>query len=171
MKSKSGIHTFCLINSRQGYQNLQAVIESAYDRRYKVNKKSDKYNLDHFYDINEYAGTGIRIHIAQFAAHPGFVRVILTPGSILSNEYNPTLLFKAKEKEWTKIQKKYKQLIQLDGIPDNLDSFSLNRIDITWDFYLDHEEEVLEWVRVLKKVCVRHGTLCMNLIKKTRKRV
>ena len=151
MKTSTGIHTFSLTLPRLGYQKVQEIVDSAYDNHYQVSSKSDQYNLDHVYKFDEFAEQGIRIEAFQYASHPGFVRLMLTPGSLLHGEYRPMDLFDASKEDWKKIQAAFNSQVNLDGFPISWDKFSLSRIDVTWDFYLDNDEEVIAWIHTIKK--------------------
>ena len=151
MKKKSGLHTIGLTRPKQKYNVLQSIIDSVYREGCEVEHKTDKYNLDHTYKLNQYSDQGIRLEIRQFCDHAGFVKLILTPGSMLSGKYDPTRLYRGKEKEWENICAVYRDTISFDGLPKSLEKYTLSRVDQTLDFYMDSEEEVIEWVRVFQK--------------------
>ena len=151
MKKNSGSHTIGLTLAKQNYHVLQSIIDRIYQEGYEVEHKTDKYNLDHTYKLNQYSDRGIRLEIRQFCDHAGFVKLILTPGSMLSGEYDPTRLYRGKEKEWENICAVYRDTISFDGLPESLEKYTPSRIDQTWDIPVDSEEELIEWVRVFGK--------------------
>ena len=117
MKKNNGLHTICLTLPKQKYHVLQSMSDSIYREGYEVEHKTDKYNLDHTYKLNQYRDQGIRLEIRQFCDHAGFVKLILAPGSMLSGEYDPTRLYRGKEKEWENICAIYQDTISLDRLP------------------------------------------------------
>ena len=133
MKRNDGIHTCAFSKAKQGYQALQAMADSAYRNKFEVESHSDKFNLNHTYELNGMSELGIKVKIKQFAAHPGYARAKLTFGSMLNGTYAPLHLYKGKEGEWKAVQDRYSDWLDLDGFPNDLNDLSLARIDLTED--------------------------------------
>ncbi len=149
MKRKSGIHTVAFSKPKQGYHALQAMADDAYAQGYSVEQKRDRYNLNHTYELNGMSDQGISAKIKQFATHPGFVRVKLAPGSMLSGKYDPLRLYKGNE--WDDVQKSFWNSLQLEGLPDDLNMLALARVDMTEDSKLDNASAVDAYVAAIAK--------------------
>ena len=150
-KSVSGIHTVSFTLPQQRYARLKEIADEAYDRRIKVMHTKDQHNLDHSYEFSREKDGGVRAEVHMYATHPGCARLILTPGSILSGCYDPMRLYQGTQKEWNDVQKKYWKQAPLKSLPKSLDDYSLSRIDLTWDIYMESHEEVEAWIHVFKK--------------------
>ena len=146
-----GIHTVCFSLTKQGYAAIQGIINEAYKKKYQITKQSDKFGLDNTYHVDQYADQGIRVTIKQTCSHPGYVKLIVSPGSLISQEYNPIRLYQATDTEWKTMNKRFRRLISIKGLPDSLEQYAITRVDVTMDLYLETHEEVMEWVRIFKK--------------------
>lgn len=151
LSRNSGCHTGAFSKAKQGYHALQALADDAYERGYEVRCKHDKYNLNHTYKLDSLSEQGVKFSIHQYATHPGFARLKLTFGSLLSDEYDPLRLYKGKKDEWDNVQDAYSDLFELDGFPSNLNKLSLSRLDLTEDIELTSASEVDWMVHVLGK--------------------
>ncbi len=149
MKRNSGIHTVALSKPKQGYHALQAMADDAYAQGYSVEQKRDRYNLNHTYELNGMSDQGISVKIKQFATHPGFARVKLALGSMLSGSYDPLRLYDGDG--WDSIQEIFRDSLQLEGLCDGLNKLALARVDMTEDSKLDNAAAADAYVAVIAK--------------------
>lgn len=124
LSRNSGCHTAAFSKPRQGYHALQSLADDAYERGYQVQKEHDKYNLNHTYKLKGLSERGVKLTICQFATHPGFARLKLTFGSLLSGKFDPMRLYKGEEDEWADVQRAYNSLLSLDGLPNDSTGFA-----------------------------------------------
>lgn len=153
IKSRNnGCHTAAFSKPKQGYHALQALADSAYEHGYEVwCSKQDEYNLNHTYKLDGLSKQGLKLTIHQYATHPGFARLKLTFGSLLSGKFDPLRLYKGEKGGWGDIQSAYGGLLKLDNFPNKLNKLSLARLDLTEDITLASDFEVDWTVYVLGK--------------------
>ena len=164
----SGSHTACFVLPRRGYQTLQSIADAAYEAGYPVEKKADKYNLNHTFKVRVLPNMGIGITIKQFCTCPGNVKVKVAFGSLLSGEYDPMRLYQGGQ--WKIVRQCFREMLDIRGLPDDLEDYTLGRDDLTEDIRMSSDEEVVQWVRVFLK-SMRSGKYHRQKFTKDSKRV
>lgn len=154
-KIEAGIHTYSLYHNIT-YTEAQNLIESLKKRGCYYTLKESKLDYDGTYKSKLYADSGVEIYIYRYYGYSGF-SLCITPCSLLKGCY-------AAEELYHPTFKNNRELTdELDDILDDLDvksdsgetihadEMSVCRADPCINLSLDSNDEVLEYLRILKK--------------------
>ena len=152
---KAGIHTFSLYY-KLSYTEAQNLIETLTELESCYPVTDDKWGYDGIYKSAHYADLGVKIYIYRCYSHSGFT-LRITPCSLLKGSYAAETLYQPTHADNRKLTNGLDSiLIDLDVKSDlgeriEADDMSLCRADPCINFYLDSDDEVLEYLRILKK--------------------
>ena len=152
---KAGIHTFSLYY-KLSYTEAQNLIETLTELESCYPVTADKWSYDGIYKSAHCADLGVKIYIYRCYSHSGFT-LRITPCSLLKGSYAAETLYQPTDADnWRLTNILDSILVELDlesdsGEPIEVDNMSLCRADPCINFYLDSDDEVLEYLRILKK--------------------
>lgn len=152
---ETGIHTFSLYH-KLPYTQAQNLIESLTERGCCYPLVENKWGYDGIYKSKLFADSGIEIYIYRYYSHSGFT-LRITPCSLLKGSYAAEKLYHpTPEKNWRVMDRLSNILDDLEVKSDlgeiiYADEMSICRVDPCINLYLDSDDEVLEYLRILKK--------------------
>lgn len=152
---KTGIHTYSLYH-KAPYTEAQKLIELLQDQGccYPKTENDSGYNGTYISDL--YTALGVKIYIYRYYLYSGFSTKI-TPCSLLKEKYAAEMLYQPTSHDnWELMNKLNKILSNLEVKSDSDDPIrahhmSICRADPCINFYLDSNDEVPEYLRILKK--------------------
>jgi len=152
---KTGIHTYSLYHELT-YPQAQNLIELLTERRACYPLSEDKWGYDGSYKSNYYADLGVEIYIYRYYSHSGFT-LRITPCSLLKGGYAAENLYHPTPKKDWKVMDRLADILNDLEIKSDSDKIirahemSVCRVDPCINFYFDSNDEILEYLRILKK--------------------
>ena len=154
-KIEVGIHTYSLYH-KISYSEAQSLIESLRKRGYYYPLKDNKWIYNGTYKSNLYADLGVQIYIYRYYDYSGF-SLCITPCSLLKGIYAAADLYQPTSKNNRELMDKLNDILDdLDVKSDSgktirADEMSVCRADPCINLYLNSDDELLEYLRILKK--------------------
>lgn len=152
---ETGIHTFSLYHELS-YTGAQNLIELLDERKSYYPRKKNKWNYNGTYKSNLYADSGVQIYIYRYYLYSGFT-LRITPCSLLKGSYAAEKLYHSTSEKNRKIMDRLSDILDDLDVKSDLgeiitaDDMSVCRVDPCTNFYLDNDDEILEYLRILKK--------------------
>lgn len=152
---ETGIHTFSLYHNLP-YTQAQNLIESLTERGCCYPLVENKWGYDGTCKSKLYADSSIEIYVYRYYSHSGFT-LRITPCSLLKGSYAAEKLYHpTSEKNWKVMNRLSDMLDDLEVKSDlgeiiYADEMSVCRVDPCINVYLDSDDEILEYLRILKK--------------------
>ena len=152
---KTGIHTFSLYH-KLSYTQAQNLIESLKERGYFYPLKENNWKYDGTYKSKLYADLGVQIYIYRYYLYSGFT-LRITPCSLLKGSYAAENLYHPLSIDNHKTEERLNYILNDLEIKSDLgeiitaNEMSVCRVDPCINVYLDSDDEILEYLRILKK--------------------
>lgn len=160
-KAEFGIHTIELYAKDLKYQEVQKVIDHLAGEDNIRIMSSDPYNIDRHLTSTLLVNNGIRLRIHQSHDKSNGIAFIINPSTLLKGKYQPTKLYRPKERSCEKLLEQVGDSLMEIGLgtydgsepvfivsPDEL---SLSQIDLTVNLWLDRETDIEELIRLFWK--------------------
>lgn len=154
-KIEAGIHTYSLYH-KIFYTEAQNLIELLKETGHCYPTKENEENYNGTYVSDLFADSGVKIYIYRYYDYSGFSPCI-TPCSLLKGSYAAQNLYHpTPKKDWEVMDGLTDILNKLEVKSDSDDiirahEMSVCRADPCINFYLDSDDEVSEYLRILKK--------------------
>lgn len=152
---KTGIHTYSLYH-KTPYTEAKNLIELLKECGCCYTNTENDWGYDGTYISDLYADFGVEIYIYRYYSYSGFSSKI-TPCSLLKESYAAEMLYQPTSPDnWELMNKLNNILTNLEVKSDSDEpirahDMSVCRADPCINFYLDSIDEVLEYLRILKK--------------------
>ena len=152
---ETGIHTFSLYH-KLSYTEAQNLIELLKKRGYYYPLKENNWNYKGTYKSNLYADLGVQIYIYHYYFYSGFT-LRITPCSLLKESYAAENLYHPSSTDNHETEERLNYILNDLEIKSDLgeiitaNEMSVCRVDPCINVYLDSDDEILEYLRILKK--------------------
>ena len=147
-----GLHSIELFARNLKYTEVQKPIEFCMDHGKIYKMKSDPDNIDRMLKSTYFVNDGVRLRIYQSHDKSNGIGFIITPGTLLSGEYQPVRLWVPTEEAVNELLKDLDKILKSLGL-DNVKSkdLSLSQMDITHNEWGDNGYTPTEVIRLLRK--------------------
>lgn len=152
-KSELGIHTFSVSMRLTGKQYDSVTRALMDDHQEYIPEKIGDYYKGYYYPLKKVKGVKLKLMKIYNEEKRKFfhrISVQIEPGQCL-NEDNPLALYNPTCRNYDKLNKSLKRVYKKYQILGGLSTQEINRIDVTANLYLESQDEVDEYIRLLKK--------------------
>ena len=152
-KSELGIHTFSVSMRLTGKQYDSVTSALMDDHQEYVPEKYGDYYTAYYFPLKKIKGFKLKLMKIFNEEKRNYIyriSVQIEPGQSL-NEDNPLSLYNPTCRNYGKLNKCLKKVYKKYLIPGDLSTQEISRIDVTVNLFLETQDEVDEYIRILKK--------------------